>query len=123
MQRACFLAATAVLALVGGASVRLPAQEPPPETPAGDATHGGKLYMENGCNACHGSVGQGGSAGPVLAATKLPYFLYQRQLRTPSGSMPAYGPKLLNDQELADIYAYLKSLPGPPERLPAALKD
>jgi cytochrome c1 len=35
-------------------------------------------------------------------------------VRNPApGSMPAYRAKVLADQELADIYAFIKSLPEP----------
>ena len=34
-----------------------------------------------------------------------------RYVRRPSGSMPAYSEKMLSDQELTDILAYLRSLP------------
>jgi cytochrome c1 len=34
-----------------------------------------------------------------------------RYVRKPTGQMPGYTEKILTDQELTDIYAYLKSLP------------
>ena len=34
-----------------------------------------------------------------------------RYVRRPSGSMPAYSEKMLSDQELTDMLAYLRSLP------------
>lgn len=104
---------------------RLTAQEPQAteQAPAGDVAKGRAIYVRNSCHACHGTVGQGGGPGPILAAIRRPYPSYAKQMRDPAGSMPAYGPRLLNDQDLADIYAYLKSLPGPAKTLPAILKD
>jgi mono/diheme cytochrome c family protein len=31
----------------------------------------------------------------------------------PSGSMPPFRAKVMSDQELADVYAYIKSIPEP----------
>ena len=83
--------------------------------PKGDAANGRKVYLADGCYQCHGRVGQGGlmtGAAPILAQTKLPYAAYKRQLRNPINDMPPYPEKLLSEQEAADIYAYLQSLPG-----------
>jgi mono/diheme cytochrome c family protein len=35
-----------------------------------------------------------------------------RHVRKPTGGMPAFTEKILSDQELTDIDAYLKSLPA-----------
>jgi mono/diheme cytochrome c family protein len=35
-------------------------------------------------------------------------------VRQPTGEMPPYTKKVVTDQELADIYAYLQSIPQPP---------
>jgi len=108
------LASVAVLALsVGGAR----AQEEPPseETPAGDAENGKKIYASYGCYQCHGYVGQGSSrSGPRIAPDPIPFDLFRYIVREPPEVMPPYTDKVVSDQELADIYAYLKSLPPPP---------
>jgi mono/diheme cytochrome c family protein len=90
----------------------------------GDPVAGRKTYLENGCHACHGSVGQGGGPGPTLAATSMTLPAYHQQLRKPRSVMPAYGPTLMTDQEVADTWAYVKGLPGPrdPDKLPALLR-
>ena len=83
--------------------------------PKGDAANGRKLYLADGCYQCHGRVGQGGlmtGAAPILAQTKLPYAAYTRQLRNPINDMPPYPENLLSEQGVADIYAYLQSVPG-----------
>lgn len=83
--------------------------------PKGDAANGKKVYLADGCYQCHGRVGQGGlmtGSAPVLAQTKMPFAAFQRQLRTPINDMPPYPENLLSDKELADIFAYLQSLPG-----------
>ena len=55
---------------------------------------------------------QGGRDGPRLAATALNAQALIRYVRRPFGAMPAFTEKILSDQELTDIYAYLKSLPA-----------
>lgn len=94
------------------------------EAPRGDRAAGRQAYLKNGCQNCHGSVGQGGGPGPVLADTQLPYEAYVAQMRTPSNIMPAYSRLLMTDRELADVFAYLQALPGPrAERdMPAILR-
>ncbi len=78
--------------------------------PKGDAAHGKKVYVADGCWQCHGYQGQGGAA-PKLAPTPLPYEAIFRQLRKPRGSMPVYTHVTTPDQDVADIYAYLQSMP------------
>ena len=83
--------------------------------PKGDAANGRKLYLATGCYQCHGQAGQGGlmtGPAPILAQTKMPYPAFVRQIRYPSNDMPPYPVKLMPDQEIADIYAWLQSLPG-----------
>ena len=83
--------------------------------PKGDPANGRKVYLADGCFQCHGRVGQGGlmtGPAPILAQTKMPYAAFTRQLRYPINDMPPYPVDLLPDQEVADIYAYLQSLPG-----------
>jgi len=63
-------------------------------------------------------VGQGGLAGARLAQTKLTLTGFTAYVRDPApGSMPPYRAKVMTDQELADIYAYVQSVPPP---VPAA---
>jgi mono/diheme cytochrome c family protein len=86
-------------------------------TPAqtGDAARGARLYQETGCFACHGTVGHGGAwQGPRLAPDPLPYAALLAQLREPARSMPRYSAAVLSDAEVADIDAYLRSIPRNP---------
>jgi mono/diheme cytochrome c family protein len=50
--------------------------------------------------------------GARIAQTVLDVQEVIRYVRKPTGSMPPYAEKFLSDQNLIDIYAYLKSLPG-----------
>ena len=86
------------------------AQQP---TPANNAGNGKRLYERDGCWECHGWAGQGGRDGARLADTALTTAQLTRYVRKPTGAMPAYIDKVITDQELADIWAYLKSMPAP----------
>jgi mono/diheme cytochrome c family protein len=100
------------LALAGLAAGAAYAQDAAPQNgaPRGDAVHGKKVYVADGCWQCHGYQGQGG-AGPKLAPNMLPYQAVFRQLRKPRGTMPVYTHVTTPDQDVADIYAYLQTIP------------
>ena len=67
--------------------------------------------MKHTCYFCHGTAGQGGLAGARVAAIARNAQGFIRYVRRPSGQMPAYTETILSDQELADIFAYLRGLP------------
>ncbi|MEA3071518.1 MAG: hypothetical protein QOD29_2964 [Alphaproteobacteria bacterium] len=119
------LVRTIVFAAVCGSAVVVAAQAQ--EAPRGDAANGKRLYLANYCYTCHGRVGQGGAyngPSPALAKTAMPYEGLVGQTRNPSNDMPGYSAQVLPDQALADIYAYLQSLPGPSDpKGVALLKD
>jgi mono/diheme cytochrome c family protein len=84
------------------------------QTKPGDVVNGKQIYMQNGCYQCHGTVGQGGLAGARLAQTKLTLAGFTSYVRNPApGSMPPYRAKVMSDQELADVFAYVQSVPPP----------
>ncbi len=108
MHRVGFRAALAALAatLMIGAGPAL----------AASAEKGKVAYMKNGCFQCHGTVGQGSvlaSGGRVLTDTKLPYEAFAAYVRGTNRRMPRYSEKILSNDDLADIYAYLESQPKP----------
>ncbi|MBV8819768.1 MAG: cytochrome c [Acidobacteriaceae bacterium] len=79
--------------------------------PNGDAANGNVLFTKIGCYQCHGYAGQGGRAGARIVPTPLAAQDLIRYVRRPAGEMPAYTEKVASDQDLRDIYAYLKSFP------------
>lgn len=82
--------------------------------PQGDAKAGQQLFLADGCWECHGTVAQGGViTGPRLAHTALPFAAVLQQLRVPQNAMPPYEPAVISDAQVADIYAWLQSLPPP----------
>jgi mono/diheme cytochrome c family protein len=79
----------------------------------GDAANGKRLFMTVGCYECHGTTGAGGGlAGPRLAPNPLPFVGVKAKLRTASGRMPVFSEAVLKDSDIADIYAYLQSIPA-----------
>ena len=77
----------------------------------GDPANGKKLFTRDGCYECHGYAGQGGAAGARIAVIGLNAQGLIRYVRAPAGAMPAYTDKVITDQELTDVWAYLQSLP------------
>lgn len=86
-----------------------------PDTPSGNSENGKRIFNKNGCYECHGREGQGSTmTGPRIAPNPVPFDVLARYVRKPTGEMPPYTDKVVSDQELADIYAFLKSRPKPP---------
>ena len=96
---------------VGAASIAV-AQD----APQGNATNGKRIFLADGCFTCHGRSGQGGAyngPAPILAHTVLPFEGFKGHVLTPVDDMPAYSDAVLSDKDVADIYAFVQSLPGP----------
>jgi mono/diheme cytochrome c family protein len=72
--------------------------------------------MTVGCQECHGRVAQGSVfSGPRLAPGPVPFQAFVHQLRQPQSQMPPYEPVVLSDKDAADIYAFLGTIPKPPD--------
>lgn len=80
---------------------------------AASAEHGKAMFMQKGCWECHGTQGQGAVTGPRLAPDPLPFETFSTFVRTTDKAMPPYRAAVLSDVDLADIYAYLQSIPKP----------
>ena len=78
------------------------------------AGNGKKLFTKYGCYECHGTQGQGTTAGARLAPKPIALAALIAYVRRPAGQMPPYTAKVVSDAELADIRAYLASIPDPP---------
>ncbi len=76
-----------------------------------DAANRKKLFLRDGCFQCHGYAGQGGAAGARIAAIGLNAQGLIRYVRAPGGAMPAFTDKVISDQELTDVWAYLQTMP------------
>lgn len=92
-----------------------PMAEQPAATTA-QATKGERLFNSYGCYECHGMKGQGSSSTGAsrLGPPRIPLSAFLSYVRQPSGEMPPYTAKAVSDQELTEIYNFLKSVPPPP---------
>ena len=99
-------AGIAVVALLVGsvAAAQAPA--------AGSPQQGKELYLKYSCYACHGYDGHGGAGARIvpLTMTVTRFAAYVHNPRR----MPPYTEKVLSDPQLADLFAYIKSLPASP---------
>jgi mono/diheme cytochrome c family protein len=108
------------ISLTAYAGTRQAPAAPPPASqasataPAGDAEKGKALFVKNGCYQCHNYEGQGGAAGARLAPNPLSFRGFVTYVRSPRGDMPPYTAKVMSEQDLADVHAYLRSRPRPP---------
>ena len=98
----------ALAALAAGLAVDQPAE-------AASAEKGKVAYVKHGCWQCHGFVGQGAVTGPKLAPNPLQLPALSAIVRFTTGAMPPYQKAILSDEDLADIHAWLQSLPKAPD--------
>lgn len=93
------------------------AQQSSDAPPAGNAQNGKKLFNTVGCYECHGRQGQGAAqtGAARIGPPMLSFDGFLGLVRKPINNMPPYSAKAISDQDLADIYAYLKSIPMPPK--------
>ena len=94
--------------------------------PQGSAERGKKLYMQQLCHTCHGTLGQGGDrgSGPKIYPNPFPFPAFVMQVRKPRQVMPPYAEKHVSDQDLADMYHYLFSTkPSPAAKDNPLLRD
>lgn len=112
MLRCILLPLAAAVILGSGAAAQTK------DAPAGNAGNGKKLWVRDGCYSCHGFEGHGG-VGPKLAPRPIPAAAFIAIVRHPPPSgMPTFTEKVISNGDLADMWAYLKSVPDPP-----AVKD
>jgi mono/diheme cytochrome c family protein len=85
------------------------------QSPAsGNAENGKRQFVKLGCYTCHGYQGQGGGAGAKLAPHPISAAALIAYVRHPAGTMPPFTKKVVSDEALTDIQAYLASVPAPP---------
>jgi len=121
-RRAVVLMAVATMAWVGTASRAAAPQaksgtehSKAAKAPDGNMEKGKRLFVKYGCYECHGREAQGSTGtGPRLGPDPVPLSVLVLYVRNPTGEMPPYTEKVASDQDLADIHAFLESLPHPP---------
>jgi len=112
LRIACLALAVAGLGDQQAGAAQTAAQQPPKP---GNAENGKRLFTAYGCYQCHGYQGQGGGAGARLAPKPLPLAAMIAYVRKPTGVMPPVTAKVVSDAEIADIRAYLETVPAPPD--------
>lgn len=108
--------AIATLALSLFSASGATAQTAPAATAAaatGDAAAGKANFLKYGCYECHGTTAAGNYfSGIKIAPHPLPFAVISKYVRNPTRAMPSYSTKILPEKDLADIYAYLVSIPA-----------
>lgn len=72
-------------------------------------TRGAALFLTEGCFGCHGLAGQGGAVAKPIAGVDRA--LLAKRVREGTSGMPRFSLAGLSDEQLADLSAYLASLP------------
>lgn len=91
---------------------------------AASAENGKTAYVKFGCWQCHGTLGQGSiatSGGTVIGPSAMTFDVFKNFVRNSNRAMPPYREAVLSDADLADIYAYMQSIPKPPD--PSSIPD
>ena len=79
--------------------------------PPGNPDNGKRWFMMHNCSSCHGPHGNDGRAVNI-AGLKMGFGSFVRKLRkTDAPIMPSFPVAKVSEQDAADIYAYLKSMP------------
>ena len=84
------------------------------EGAVGNPANGQNLFFSLGCNVCHGDQGEG-LVGPTIAMTIVPLDRVIQQYREPLEAMTEFPPDQVSDEDIADIFAWLQTVPRPPE--------
>jgi mono/diheme cytochrome c family protein len=114
MRTWTFLAALAFAAAIATAQTTAAApQAQAAQAQAGNADTGKTLYSSYGCYACHGLEGQGGAAGPRIAPRPFPLAGFITFIRRPPNQMPLYTERIVSDEDLGHIHAFLEAIPAP----------
>jgi mono/diheme cytochrome c family protein len=111
MNLRMFVVPLALLLPVTATIGRTAVTEPRSRANPGEATStGAQLYVSTGCAQCHGLVGQGGNAGPRLAAKDYTLEFFTKRLRQPVEEMPPYTERVLNAAQVARLHAHVATL-------------
>ena len=81
----------------------------------GDANKGKDVFNKYTCYGCHGFSGQNGP-GMRLVPMKMTQENFTKLVRNPGqpNRMPPYSEKVLSNEQLGDVWAYLKTMPDSP---------
>ena len=113
MRLLLLLTATLIASMLSAQTPAAP-QASNAAAPRGNAENGKKIFTAYGCYQCHNYTAAGGAAGPRLAPRPIPFPAFTKAIRVPRNEMAPYTARIVTDQELADIYAFLLTIPAPP---------
>jgi mono/diheme cytochrome c family protein len=82
----------------------------------GDAGRGKDLFIKYTCYGCHGFSAQNGPGRNRLNPMTMTVTGFIANVRGPASptTMPPFSAKVISDQQLADIWTYVKTLPNAP---------
>ena len=110
---------TAMLLVLASAPSTAAGQQPvsAAATPSADTIEKGKQhFVTYACYACHGFGGQESGSGPRIDTTRTTFQVFVNYVRLGTRQMPPFRTeRQIPDSALAEIYAYLESLPPPPD--------
>jgi mono/diheme cytochrome c family protein len=90
-----------------------PKRQPPTVAPtqgtSADVAAGAALWPGKPCSRCHGARAEG-NIGPQLAGTARTLQYVMAKVRAGGAVMPAFTADQVTDQEITQIYAWLRSL-------------
>jgi mono/diheme cytochrome c family protein len=108
-----FMLVIAAVFMVVSVSARGAESQQTQAAPQGNAEKGKQSFIAHSCFSCHGYSAWGG-AGARLAQNPITFEAFVSYVRKPKGNMPAFGSQV-TPAELADIYAFIKSIPPAPD--------
>lgn len=109
MNRSMFALPLVLLVVGTTAGMAAPQPRSAPDR-KGETLSGAQLYVSTGCTQCHGLVGQGGNAGPRLAAKNYTLEAFTKLVREPLEEMPPYTERVLDAGQMARLHAYVATL-------------
>lgn len=101
---------------LASAVARLPAPKPVPVEDAAQVKRGGALAAQNRCNVCHSANYAGNDQLPRLAGQRMDYLIraltaFRASERADADGRMIEAVKPLSDADIADVAAFLSSLP------------
>ena len=105
----------AALALI--AALQVVGAQTPESGAAGNAIAGQQLYFDHACYGCHGYTGETGVRALIGSGFLQSEEIFRTYLRLraeqnptlPSTQMPNYPEESLSNEEVSDLYAYLRT--------------
>lgn len=113
LARLALLLVTSVIAAVALASCDVGGNPTTPTAPVATGLTRGQAIFRRNCNSCHPGGGRG--AGPTLQTIASTWSDDEIKgvVRNGKTRMPGFGAGVINDEELADLVAYVRTLKGP----------